>query len=98
MDRAVTFTKFIQPIGLPSMTDDVFNAKGFVVGHGAINVQTKKNSETPKQVEMTSVDNEKCLLSNPISNLVASNRSFCAMGNHSAPCTGRSSTYLFTKP
>ena len=93
MDRAVTFTQFIQPICLPSMSIDVFNANGYVVGHGYVNFDTKETSATPKQVKMSTVDNAECALSNPDSVYVVSNRSFCAKGDNSAPCKGRSSTY-----
>lgn len=96
MDSAVSFTEFIQPIGLPSMSINVFNAKGYVVGHGVFNIATSETSATPKQVEMFSVNNTECYSSNPESTIVVSKRSFCAKGNFSAPCNGRSSTYLFT--
>lgn len=89
MDRAVSFTDYIQPICFPSSIVSIFHMKGYVVGYGKMNIETGENSATPKQVEMYSVDPAECYSSNHDSTIAVSKSSFCAKGNLSTPCDGR---------
>lgn len=94
MDQEVIFTDRIQPIGLPTSKINAFDATGFVVGHGFIDFYQKQKSDTPKQAKMQSVDSKICFESNSDSTTTLFNRSYCAKGNHSAPCKGRSLNYF----
>lgn len=52
------------------------------------------SQEVPKTAKMETVSNEYCLLDQPKTGHIASNRTFCAIGKSAGPCKGDSGENL----
>ena len=89
LNESITFNDFINPICLPRPDVNVFDLMGTVVGYGKS--ESLSNHEiTPKYVEIASVSQEVCLLSDKGKLArMSSNNTFCAAGRGKSPCKGK---------
>lgn len=85
----ITFTNFIQPACLPTITTQVFEVDGFVAGYGFTEDTVEEVAESlPKFVNIESVTQETCLFSHEVISRISSPRMFCAGKRGKNPCKG----------
>lgn len=87
MKVPVHFTKFVQPVCLPTGLYRELST-GFVVGWGES--ENKAVESIPRQVELEIVNAEDCYPEYPELAEISSSRTFCAGGQGTGPCRGDS--------
>ncbi|KAJ6628670.1 Plasma kallikrein [Pseudolycoriella hygida] len=94
LKNRVEFTDNIQPICLPSPTDQVFKIKGTVVGYGKSELGGL-HENIPRRVEIASYTNDDCFFSDYQFARIASPRTFCAGERGKTPCQGDSGSGFY---
>lgn len=92
MKSPVEFTDFIQPICLPSSTQNVENIQGTVAGYGKSGLDDRP-TEIPYKINLKTLELVECFDSDPYSTKVLSARSFCANHATAVLCQGNSKIY-----
>lgn len=87
MESPVEFTNFIQPICLPSSTENVFHVEGTVAGYGRSG-RYKLPTDVPYQVDLKTDNLLECFLSDLDSARTVSNRTFCGDNSAATLCAG----------
>jgi hypothetical protein len=87
MESSVEFTDFIQPICLPSITQNVKNVRGIVAGYGRPSVLDDP-TKIPYKIMLTTDDLLECYTSYRNSSRVLSEKSFCANNLAGVLCNG----------
>jgi hypothetical protein len=88
MESRVEFTDFIQPICLPSSSQNVENVQGKVAAYGRTK-HDENPSEIPLLISLTTFDLISCFLGNTLSSTVLSARTFCANNRVGSLCQGK---------
>ena len=96
LENQVTFSATIQPICLPILSSNVAAInKGFVVGYGKSEDETKLHENIPKIIETPIHKNEDCFYKNYLLAKLSSRRTFCGgTGNGTGVCNGDSGSGL----
>lgn len=87
MESLIEFTNFIQPICLPSSTQNVFNVPGTVAGYGRSG-PSEPPTDVPYQVDLKTDDLLECFLSDLDSARTVSKRTFCGDNSAATLCAG----------
>jgi hypothetical protein len=89
MESPVEFTDYIQPICLPSNSQNIFNVRGAVSAYGQSGPLDLKGTETPFKLTLTTTrDLIECYESGAFPARVLSRRSFCANTPKAVLCKG----------
>lgn len=84
---AITFTRHIKPVCLPSSDAPIFDVSGIVAGYG-MSEENNYHETRPKHIRIKTVKQEVCLFSDPIFVRISSPRMFCAGEREKNPCKG----------
>lgn len=88
MESSVEFSNFIQPICLPSSSQNVVNVVGSVTGYGRIGFSLDA-VKVPSYLQMRTIDLGTCALSYQGAFAILSPRTFCGGSPDGIPCRGK---------
>jgi len=87
LETEVTFTKFIYPACLPSVSLQKFSGVGTIAGWGKYDSSaTVITSDIPRYVEIRTEDSAFCYTNDSDVALMSSHLAFCAGGKGAGPC------------
>jgi hypothetical protein len=91
-ESQVTLSEFIQVVCIPTSSQSNDLIRGEVVGYGVSErTDFRAAEDTPRKTMINRPpSNENCFLENPLLTSISSNRTFCAGGEDSGPCSGDS--------
>jgi hypothetical protein len=89
MESPVAYTDYIQPVCLPSNSQNILNVQGIVSAYGQSGPFDLKGTEIPYKLILKTIDLIDCYDSDAYSARVVSKRSFCASHPKSVLCSGK---------
>lgn len=87
LEKEVTFTDYIWPICLPSLSTEVFGISGTAAGYGLIST-TSSYQHIAKFAELKTISLLECYKNSTNSGNVVSEKSFCTQQDGVSLCSG----------